>query len=129
MTMGAIAIFHVIFGLGFMFSQSFQRTAAHFYGVGDPWTGRDVYFTRVLGSFALVLGVLAAAAARNPHRHRIVVWGFVEFFILRDVHRHLFQGELVGAFGITPAMNLLTTIVVGSMAVLLLSLLYLTREP
>lgn len=126
--MGAIALFHVILGLGFMFSEAFQRMAAQLYGVAEPWSARDIYFTRVLGSFALVLGCLAAASAADPKRYRIVVWGFVEFFVLRDVHRHLFQSELVGAFGVTPAMNLLTTFVVGATALWLLALLFLTRE-
>lgn len=127
-TLGAIAVFHVVFGLGFMFSKNFQGMATALYGVAEPWSNRDVYFTRVIGSFAFVLGCFAAAAARDPRRYRIVVWGFVEFFILRDIHRHVFQNELVEAFGVTPDMNLLTTVTVGLIAGWLLLLLYLTRE-
>lgn len=124
----AIAAFHIVFGLGFMFSEPFQRMATAIYGVAGPWALRDIYFTRVIGSFALVLGSLAAAAAYDPRRYRLVIWVFIEFFILRDIHRHVYQNDLVGAFGITPTMNLLTTIIVGSIACWLMLLLFLTRR-
>src|SRR5687767_6908172 len=111
-TLAVIAIVHVVLGAGMMLSESAQRFLIALYGVAGPWSVRDVYFTRVLGSFAVVVGTVAAAAARDPRRYRLVAWCLVEFFVLRDLHRHLFQGELVAAFGVTPATNVLTSVVV-----------------
>jgi hypothetical protein len=47
------------------------------------------------------------------------VIGFIEFFVLRNIHRHLYSNELYAGFGIAPLVNDLTTAFFGIQAVLL----------
>jgi len=102
-----------------MFSVSFQKLAVASYGAALPWEVRDIYFVRIIGSFAFVLGYLAAMAAVDPLKYKIVVIGFVEFFMLRNLNRHLYSQELYSGFGVSPLVNDLTTVFFGAQAVLL----------
>ncbi len=65
-----IALFHLTAGIGLMFSVSFQKLAVASYGAALPWEVRDIYFVRIIGSFAFVLGYLAAMAAVDPSSTR-----------------------------------------------------------
>src|SRR5262249_1930545 len=100
-----IAAFHLVAGAGLMFSTSFQRFAVSTYGAELESSARNVYFLRIIGSFAFVLGTFAALAARNPLKHAIVVVGFIEFFVLRNIHRHLYSRELYDGFGVSAITN------------------------
>ena len=119
-----IAAFHLIAGAGLMFSVTFQKIAVTAYGASFEWNDRNIYFLRIVGSFAFVLGYLAAMASADPLKHAIVVIGFIEFFVLRNIHRHLYSGELYAGFGVTPLVNDLTTAFFGIQAVLLALLLW-----
>jgi hypothetical protein len=119
-----IAVFHIVAGLGLMFSVQFQKFSVASYGAALTWDARDIYFIRIVGSFAFVLGYLAAMAARDPLKHQIVVVGFIEFFIIRNINRHLYSGELYSGFGVSPLVNNLTTIFFGVQAILLGGLLW-----
>jgi hypothetical protein len=119
-----VAIFHLVAGLGLMFSISFQRFAVASYGARLAWDAHDIYFLRIIGSFAFVLGTIAALAARDPLKHAIVVVGFIEFFVLRNVHRHLYSRELYEGFGVSSVTNDLTTVFFGIQAIALAALLW-----
>jgi hypothetical protein len=119
-----IATFHLVAGAGLMFSIRFQQFAVALYGAHVIWTDANVYFIRVVGSFAFVLGFLAAMASRDPLKHQIVVIAFIEFFVLRNIHRHLYSNELYAGFGLSPLVNELTTAFFGIQAVLLAVLLW-----
>ena len=123
-----IAAFHLIAGAGLMFSTSFQRFAVAAYGAELSWDARNVYFLRIIGSFAFVLGTIAAMAARNPVKYSIVVVGFSEFFVLRNVHRHLYSSELYTGFGVSSLTNDLTTVFFGVQAIALIALLWSARR-
>jgi len=123
-----IAVFHLVAGLGLMFSVPFQRFAVGSYGANLAWDDRNIYFLRIIGSFAFVLGYLAAMASRDPLKHQIVLIGFIEFFVLRNIHRHLYSRELYAGFGVSPAVNDLTTVFFGAQAVLLATLLWRARR-
>jgi hypothetical protein len=114
-----IAAFHLVAGAGLMFSVSFQKFAVAAYGASLEWNDRSIYFLRIVGSFAFVLGYLAAMASADPLKHSIVVIGFIEFFVLRNIHRHLYSNELYAGFAISPLVNDLTTAFFGLQAVLL----------
>lgn len=124
-----IAAFHVMAGLGLMFSMRFQRFAVSLYGAELPWDVRDVYFIRIIGSFAFVLGSLAAMAVNNPAATSVVALGFIEFFVLRNIHRHLFSQELYAGFAVSPLVNDLTTVFFGVQAIALAVLLWMARRP
>jgi len=123
-----IAVFHLVAACGLMFSVRFQQFAATLYGATFSWSVRDTYFIRIVGSFAFVLGYLAAMASRDPIRHRIVVIGFIEFFVLRNINRHLYSRELYDGFGVSPVVNDLTSLFFGVQAVLLAALLWYARQ-
>ena len=124
-----IAVFHLAAGCGLMFSESFQKFAVALYGATFSWNVRDTYFIRIVGSFAFVLGYLAAMASRDPIKHRIVIIGFVEFFVLRNINRHLYSRELYDGFGVSRLVNDLTSVFFGAQAVLLAVLLwYVSRK-
>ena len=122
--MAFICVFHLVAGFGLMFSVSFQRFAVESYGATLPSDARAVYFLRILGSFAFVLGTMAFAAARDPLRYRLVIVGFIEFFVLRNVHRHLYSSELMAGFGVSALVNELTTVFFGVQALVLALLLW-----
>ena len=123
-----IAVFHLVAGIGLMFSVDFQRLVVSSYGAQIPWNERDVYFVRIIGSFAFVLGYLAAMAAKDPLKHKIVVIAFIEFFILRNVNRHLYSQELYAGFGVPPWVNDLTTVFFGLQAVALALLTWVASK-
>lgn len=119
-----IAVFHVAAGAGLMFSRSFQQFAVAAYGADLPWDAANIYFVRIIGSFAFAMGIMAAIAARDPLRHSAVVVGFTAFFVLRNVHRHLYSAELYAGFGVSPRVNELTTLFFGVQALALGALLW-----
>lgn len=123
-----IALFHLTLGGGMMFSIAFQQKIIFLYGAQLDWNAQTVYFMRILGAFAFVLGFLALAAARDPARHQAIILGFAVFFILRNLNRHLYSTEVYEGFAVTPAMNNLTTVFFSTQAVLLLILLWRMRR-
>ena len=119
-----ISIFHFIFGFGLMVSIDFQKTAISLYGGTLEWTPVPIFFIRVIGSFAFVLGYLAWMASRDPMKHKVIIIGFIEFFILRNINRHLFADEVYAVLNISQTMNVITSIFFGLQAVLLGYLLW-----
>jgi hypothetical protein len=119
-----IAVFHLVAGAGLMFSITFQRFAVAGYGAELDWTARNIYFLRIVGSFAFILGTIAAMAARNPLKYSIVAVGFIEFFVLRNIHRHLYSQELYEGFGVSSLTNDLTTVFFGVQAIALAGFLW-----
>ena len=124
-----IAAFHLVAGIGLMFSIPFQHWAVSSYGARLSWDTRDIYFIRIIGSFAFVLGYLAAMAAKDPLKHRIVIIAFVEFFLLRNINRHLYSRELYSGFGVSPLVNDLTTVFFGVQAITLAVLTWMASRP
>ena len=122
-----IAAFHLVMGGGLMVSHPFQRMAVGVYGASVTWTPQIIYLARIIGSFAFVLGVMALAAAIDPLRHKIVVYGFVTLFVVRDVHRLVFAREIEAAFGLPAHMNLVTNLFFISQAVAVFVLLQVAR--
>jgi hypothetical protein len=123
-----IGAYHVVIGLGLMFSTRFQRFAVELYGASFDWTVRDVYYIRIIGSFVLVLGTMALVASRDALRHWPFILCYVEFFVLRDISRHLFSQELYDGFAVAPWMNVLTSVVFGAQAVALAALVWLAKR-
>jgi len=123
-----IAIFHLVFGFGLMFSIDFQKTAIANYGGTLEWNSTNIYFIRIIGSFAFVLGYLAWMAARDPMRYKIIIIGFIEFFILRNISRHFFADELYVALNVSQMMNFMTSVFFGLQALLLTYLLWRTSR-
>lgn len=111
-----------------MFSIDFQKAALTSYGGTLDWSTTTIYFIRIIGSFASVLGYLALMASRDPLKHKIIIIGFIEFFILRNICRHLFADELYDALNVSQLMNVLTSLFFGVQALLLTYLLWRTSR-
>ncbi len=123
-----IAISHLAVGLGLMSSIGFQKISATLYGARLDWTAANIYLLRVIGAFAFVMGLLALLAARNPLRNRVIVVGFIVFFTIRNINRHLHANELSEGLLLTPLISYLTTAFFGIQAILLGSLLWITAR-
>ena len=123
-----IGAYHLVIGAGLMFSVPFQRFAVDAYGASFDWTVRDTYYIRIIGSFVVVLGSMAIVASRDALRHWPFVLCYVEFFVLRDISRHLFSQELYDGFAVAPWMIVMTSVVFGVQALALAVLVWLARR-
>ncbi len=100
-----ICAFHVIVGLGLNLSSAFPQIMADYYGATVEWTPALLYLVKPIGAFMLALGVMAAAAARDPLNHSSIIFGFVVLFVLRGLQRFAFQDEIATAVGIESGRN------------------------
>ena len=106
-----IAAFHIGVGLAVNVSRGLTEAIARGYGAQVEWTPQFSYIIKPLGAFMIILGVLAAAAARDPRRYAAVVLGFAALFALRALQRAVFAQEITSAFAITPGRNMLNLVV------------------
>jgi hypothetical protein len=97
---------HIIIGGGIMISPEFQRAMAGVYGAEVDWTGQFIYILRPLGAFMLVLGLLLAAAALDPWKHRLIVYGLCGVLFLRVLQRIALREDIQNAFHIGTAQDL-----------------------
>src|SRR5690348_6356907 len=97
---------HIVIGGGIMLSPEFQRAMASVYGAEVDWTPQFTYILRPLGAFMFVLGLLLAAAALDPWRHRLIVYGLCGVLFLRVLQRVVFQQEIENAFHIGAGRDL-----------------------
>lgn len=125
---GFIGVYHLAIGAGLMFSEDFQRFAVSTYGASFDWNIRDTYYIRVLGSFVFILGLFALVASPNPLKYWPFLLCYVEFFVLRDIHRHLYSQELYAGFAVSPAINVATSVVFAAQAVALGILVWLAKK-
>jgi hypothetical protein len=117
-----IALFHLVVGLAVNVSPGVTRSIAAAYGATVDWTPQFVYILHPLGAFMIALGLMAIAAARDPHRYEWVVLGFVALFAIRALHRIIFADVLSSAFSIAPSRNMLNMVVFVIQAILLFGL-------
>ena len=97
---------HLVIGGGIMISPEFQRTMAGIYGGQVDWTAQFIYILRPLGAFMFVLGLLLTAAARDPWRHRLIVYGLCGVLFLRVLQRLALQQDIEDAFHISAGRDL-----------------------
>lgn len=117
-----IALFHLVVGIAVNVSPGMTRSIAAAYGATVDWTPQFTYILHPLGAFMIALGVMAVAAARDPHRYDWVVLAFVVLFALRALHRLVFASVLSSAFSITPSRNMINMVVFLAQAILLFAL-------
>jgi hypothetical protein len=98
------------------------------YGARVDWTPQFVYILRPLGAFMIVLGLLAAVAARQPARYPAVILGFVVLFAIRSLHRVVYAGTLESAFGITRARSMTMMAIFAVQAIVLFLLWRAARD-
>lgn len=123
-----ICAFHIVIGVGINVSAEFPRFMAVVYGATVQWTPQFSYILKPLGAFMLVLGILAAVAARNPIGHRPIILGFVTLFTLRALQRLVFQEEIHNAFVIATGRNIVSMIFFFALAAGLFALYRYTAK-
>ena len=123
-----IALFHLFVGLAVNLSESFTRMIAAGYGATVDWTPQFVYILKPLGAFMIILGILAAVAARQPGRYPAVILGFVLLFTIRALHRLFYMGVLESAFGISRSRSMMNLAVFAVQAIVLLLLWRAARD-
>jgi hypothetical protein len=123
-----IGIYHVLIGIGLMFSVDFQKFAVAIYQASFEWTVRDTYFIRILGSFVFTLGSIALVISYDPLKFWPFILCYAELFILRDLSRHLYSEELYTGFQVPPWINNFTSIVFAAQAFLLSWLVYYAKK-
>jgi hypothetical protein len=123
-----IALFHLFVGLAVNFSPSFTRMIAGWYGATVDWTPQFVYILHPLGAFMIILGLLAAVAARQPARYPAVIIGFVILFAIRALHRLFYYDVLSTAFGISKSRSMMNLALFALQAIALLLLWRASRE-
>jgi len=106
-----ICAFHVIVGLGLNLSSGFPQIMAGYYGATVNWTPELLYILKPVGAFMIAIGIMAAAAARDPVGHRSIVYGLVALFIIRGLQRIAFAEEIAGAVAIDSTRNIINAII------------------
>ena len=123
-----IAVFHLFVGLAVNLSDSFTRMIAAGYGATVDWTPQFTYILHPLGAFMIMLGFLAAVAAREPKRYDAVILGFVGLFAIRALHRLVFANVLTTAFGISSSRNMMNMALFAVQAAVLFLLWRAARQ-
>jgi hypothetical protein len=123
--------FHVMVGLSLNLDIGLKEwVGSSLYSAQVDWgQPQFVYILKPLGAFMFILGVMAAIAARNPLRNKLMVYGFVLLWLIRSLQRLIFWGEIQDAFAISSGSMISGTIFVFLSGALLLVLLYFADRP
>jgi hypothetical protein len=106
-----ICAFHVIVGLGLNLSSGFPQIMAGYYGATVAWTPELLYILKPVGAFMIAIGIMAAAAARDPVGHRSIVYGLVALFVIRGLQRIAFAEEIASAVAIDSTRNIINAVI------------------
>lgn len=118
--------FHILVGLSLNLDLGLKEwVGAGLYNAEVDWSQPQfVYILKPLGAFMFVLGVMAAIAARDPLRNKLLVYGFALLWLIRSSQRLIFWQEIQNAFTIPASSMLSGLIFVFLSGVLLVLLLY-----
>jgi hypothetical protein len=97
---------HILIGGSLMLSPESQRAVAALYGAEVEWTAQFTYILRPLGAFMFVFGLLLAAAALDPWKHRLIVYGLCGVLLLRALQRLVLRQDIQDAFHVSPGRDL-----------------------
>lgn len=128
--MWGVCLTHVFIGAGLNLSaDGMVASMASSYGAeAAEWSTELLYIVKPLGAFMLVLGLLAGAAAVNPRRHAVIVYGFAVLFVIRALQRIFFSQDILDTFGISQGRNLGNAIFFLVLAVVVIVLERMTRR-
>jgi hypothetical protein len=123
--------FHILVGLSLNLDLGLKEwVGAGLYNAQVDWSQPQfVYILKPLGAFMFILGVMAAIAARDPLRNKLLVYGFALLWLIRSSQRLIFWQEIQNAFTIPASSMLSGLIFVFLSGVLLVVLLYFADRP
>ena len=106
--LGLLAVYHLGMGaLSALAPAHAGRLGSALYGVRAAETPQLRYGLRMLGLYALALGMLLAIAAVEPRAHRSVIAVAAALQAARAVARIVLRGELAAAFAVPAGRNAL----------------------
>ena len=76
----------------------------------------------------LVLGLVGIAAALDPLRYRVLVYGFVILLVIRVLQRVIFRGDIEQYFSLSAGRNLANAGFFLAIAIVLFVLLLLSSK-
>ena len=118
-----VCLAHLGLGLGLTFSPDLPKTVAPWYGATQVnWTPQFLYILKPIGAYMIAMGLLAAVATLSPRKHTAIVLSIGVLLILRGLQRVLFQQDIVEAFGVSAARNLVNAGLFAGLGVLLIVL-------
>lgn len=121
---------HIIIGGGIMISSGFQELMEAVYGASVVWTNELSYLARVLGVFMLAFGVVGIAAAVDPVRYGVLVYGFAGVMLIRVGQRIVHRHEIQATFGLDAGRLWLNSACFAAIAISLIVLLHVAmRRP
>jgi hypothetical protein len=99
----SICVYHVFLGVGAFLSESWAvRLADAVFGMTVQPTPQLSYIVKLLGVYALVFGLMAGIAAREPRRHLSLLNVIVLLYVCRFLNK-VFQVDLfTAAFDASP---------------------------
>ncbi len=110
--------FHLVIGLGLNLLPSFPQVMAGYYGAEVEFTPQFLYILKPLGAFMIAVGIMAAAAARDPLNNAMIVYALVALFTMRALQRFVFQDTIVSELSIEASRNIVNAIVFLALAMI-----------
>ncbi len=123
-----VCAFHIVVGAGLTLIPGMGQFMAGAYGAEVNWTPEFSYIIKPLGAFMFALGLICIAAARNPLKNPMIIYGFVTLFAFRAMQRLVFAEEISEVFGIGATRNIPNMIFFFAMAAGLVILERLARK-
>lgn len=100
----AIALYHVVLGIGaFLSADLARRMARSIFGIDLVLDPAMAFVVKVLGVYAITFGFVAAVAARDPVRYRVLLDVILLLYVLRIANKVLFKSEYVRGLNIAPS--------------------------
>ena len=120
--------FHLVIGLGLNLSPSFPQVMAGYYGAEVDFTPQLLYILKPLGAFMIAIGIMAAAAARDPLNNAMIVYALVALFTMRALQRFVFQDTIVSELSIEASRNIVNAVAFLALAVIFAALFKLAQR-
>lgn len=134
MLLGFASGYHILLGLAVMlFKPHAPELARMFFKFNLPPTPEVLWMLNPFSAYLLAFGLMLAVAARDPVRHRPVVFAAVALFLLRALQRGLFLAsappELAAVASPVQGFFHLAVVTIMGIAMLVLALRIKPPEP
>jgi hypothetical protein len=99
----AIAIYHVVLGVGAFLSPDLaQQIAKSIFGIEIVLDPAMAFVVKVLGVYAITFGIVAVVAARDPARYRVLLDVIVVLYAMRIATKLLFKSQAIAGLDVGP---------------------------
>ena len=117
---GAIAVYHIIFGLALLFSGELAiRLARLLAGLTVEGTPQMGVVGEIFGCYLLAFGLMMVFVVVDPVKNRSMISVALTLFVLRVVQRVVFASKTMAILGLSAAAYWPMALVVGAFALAL----------